>query len=235
MRTAVAMIELIFAIVIMGIVLMSAPLLISTASKSSMVVIQQEGIAATASEVGMILTRDWDESDTNITTESPILVVQNGDGNLASTTFPDGNITGIRVGTPDSSGRKFFSSVGGTERNATLPAAFNDGDDDDIDDYNGRNITLTGTRYAGGDLADATIDMNVTVRYVSDSPSTGSYAAAADTITFDNPFNNPSANSTNIKAISINTQTGQAGLDTNISMQAFSCNIGTYRIKTRSF
>ncbi len=44
-RPAIAMIELIFAIVIIGIVLMSVPQLISTAAKSGYVTIQQEAIS----------------------------------------------------------------------------------------------------------------------------------------------------------------------------------------------
>jgi hypothetical protein len=65
LRPAIAMVELIFAIVIMGIVLMSAPMLISTASKSGYVAIQQEAINEAASQVNMIMGYHWDENNTN--------------------------------------------------------------------------------------------------------------------------------------------------------------------------
>ncbi len=231
MRNAIAMVELIFAIVIMGIVMMSAPMLISQASQSSLQVVVQEAIAADASELGMILTRDWDESGTDETIESPILAVTNGDLELEMALFPDGNSSGRRAGTPTGSTRTSFSSIG-TELSATLEGAFNDGDGDDIDDFNGQSTPLTGTRYALGDLADVNITINTTVKYISDSPTAGTYNS--ELLTFNNPFdNNVTGVTTNIK--SVTSQVSSDNLDTAIKLQAFSCNIGTYTLKTRSF
>ncbi len=232
MRNGIAMIELIFAIVVMGIVLMSAPMLISTSAQGSLVAVQQEAIAASASELGMILTRDWDEAGTDETAESPILIVSNiGDPELEMVLAPDGNSSGRRAGTPIASTRKSFSSISNTEIDATLTAAFDEGDDDDIDDFNGDVITLTGIRYAFGDLADATISINTNVSYISDTPSAGSYNST--TLTLNNPFDATETATTNIK--SITAQTTSTNLDTSIRLQAFSCNIGTYTLKTRSF
>lgn len=235
MRKGIAMIELIFAIVIMGIVMMSAPTLISTASTSGLVAVQQEAIAASSSEIGMILTRDWDEGGTDETTESPILIVTNGHADLNMILAPDGNSSGRRAGTPTMSSRKSFSSIGG-ERNATADSAFNDGDGDDIDDFDTQSIALTGTRSSYGDLADTSITIATTVTYISDIPSNNSPAGSYNTriITFNNPFdNNVSGITTNIK--SITAQTTSTNLDTSIKLQAFSCNIGTYTLKMRSF
>jgi len=72
-RPAIAMIELIFAIVIMGIVMMSAPMLVSTASKSGFVAIQQEGISEVASQLNMILSYAWDENNADPTLGQMIL------------------------------------------------------------------------------------------------------------------------------------------------------------------
>ena len=117
--------------------------------QSGLVAVQQEAIAASSSEIGMILTRDWDEAGTDETTESPILIVTNGDAELEMILAPDGNSSGRRAGTPTTSSRKSFSSAGGLERAATLAAAFEaENDDDDIDDFNSDTITLTGIRYA---------------------------------------------------------------------------------------
>ena len=232
MRNAIAMVELIFAIVIMGIVMMSAPMLISQASQSSLQVVVQEAIAADASELGMILTRDWDESGTDETIENPILDVTNGDSELEMTLFPDGNSSGRRAGTPIGSTRTSFSSTG-TELNATLDSDFIDiNTNNDIDDFDGRSTPLTGTRYVLGDLADVNITINTTVKYISDSPTAGTYNS--ELLTFNNPFNNNVTGiTTNIK--SITSQVSSTNLDTAIKLQAFSCNIGTYTLKTRSF
>ena len=232
MRHALAMIELIFAIVVMGIVMMSAPMMISTASSSGIVAVQQEAIASSASEIGMILTRDWDASGTDITTESPILIVTNGDPLLDMVLSPDGNSSGRRAGTPTTSTRSAYSTSGATERNATADTAFNDGDTNDIDDFDGNTITLTGVRSAYGDVADASISIDIAVSYLSDATSSGTYNSRI--LTLNDPFdNNVSAVTTNIK--SITAQTTSTNLDTNIRLQAFSCNIGTYTLKTRSF
>jgi len=232
MRKAVAMIELIFAIVIMGIVMMSAPMLISSASSGSLVAVQQEAIAASASELGMILTRDWDEAGTDETAENPILIVTNGDSALDMTLAPDGNSSGRRAGTPITSSRKSFSSISSTERFATLKAAFEtESDADDIDDFDTDTITLTGTRYVLGDLSDTAISIATTVTYISDTPTAGTYDSV--TLTLNNPFDNNVTGTSNIK--SITAQTTSTNLDTSIKLQAFSCNIGTYTLKMRSF
>lgn len=232
MRNGIAMIELIFAIVVMGIVMLSAPMLISTSVQGGLVAVQQEAIAATSSEMGMILTRDWDEAGTDETTENPILIVTNGDAELDMILGPDGNSSGRRAGTPETSSRKSFSSVNNVERAATLPGAFEtEADSDDIDDFDTDTISLTGTRYAFGDLADVSININTTVSYISDTPSAGDYNA--QTLTLNNPFDNNVTGTSNIK--SLTALTTSTNLDTSIRLQAFSCNIGTYIIKTRSF
>ena len=180
----------------------------------------------------MVLTRDWDEAGTDETTESPILIVTAGDSELDMTLYPDGNSSGRRAGTPLTSTRKSFSSIASLELPATAEGAFNDGDNDDIDDFSGQSIALTGGRYAYGDLADANISIGLTVKYISDAPTAGSYNS--ELLTFNNPFdNNVTGVTTNIKSIA--AQVTSTNLDTNIILRAFSCNIGTYTIKTRSF
>ncbi len=81
-RPAIAMIELIFAIVIMGIVLMSAPMLISVATKSGYVAILQEAIHEASSQVNMIAGYHWDENDADELFLDPILGVSAGSSDL---------------------------------------------------------------------------------------------------------------------------------------------------------
>jgi type II secretory pathway pseudopilin PulG len=101
LRPAIAMIELIFAIVIMGIVLMSVPNLIRTTEKSGYVTIQQEAINEVSTHLNVVLSYHWDENDTYDTDDtdendtnksypSPILRVTNGDPGLDEALLPDG-------------------------------------------------------------------------------------------------------------------------------------------------
>jgi hypothetical protein len=241
-RRAVAMIELIFAIVIMGIALMSAPNLISQASMGSLSAVQQEAIAACATEMGMIMTRHWDEADTNESDFSPVLVVDENITDLNETIGADGNGTGRRVGTPQSSSRSFLTASG-QRLDATAPdhLGADGGDLDDIDDFDEHNATLSlgvsteRTTTSSGDYIDASLQMNTSVGYIS-SP-TGSYSLSSRKKNFDTPFSTTPANSTNVKYISttITSSAHDSTLHTNITLKAFMCNIGTYDLKRRTF
>ncbi|WP_289412568.1 type II secretion system protein [Sulfurovum zhangzhouensis] len=237
MRKAIAMIELIFAIVILGIVLMSAPMLISTATQSSYVSLQQEGIASASAEIGMILTHQWDEGDTDNTRTASVLVT-NGNADLnqeINGTIP----TGRRAGTPSSSSRRFTDSLGGAI-DATSPANLGSegGDMDDIDDF----ITaataalqdVESTSTLTGDILDKDITVAVNVRYLNDNPGGSSYAGSSNTLTYNLPFANGNAalGSSNIKQVQVrieNASTEEA-LQKDIVLNAFSCNIGTYQL-----
>jgi len=243
LRTGIAMIELIFAIVIMAIVLMSAPMLISQASKGSLVVVQQEAIVAASTDLGMILTRHWDEQDTNESLESPILLTVNP-VELAEALFPDGNATGKRAGTPLLSYRSFLTSLG--NRLPATPAAnfVAEGDFDDIDDYQGQGDILldvdgTNERAQDGNYMDTSLRLNTTVAYINDQPSAmGSYNAQA--MSLNSPFATAPAvagATSNIKSVSINVTSANPDVEitTNITLNAFSCNIGTYKLEERNF
>ncbi len=60
----------------------------------------------------------------------------------------------------------------------------------------------------------------------------------SETISFNAPaFGTSPAGTSNIKAVITNVTSGShnAELGTNITLRAFSCNIGTYELKERSF
>lgn len=238
LRAGIAMIELIFAIVIMGIVLMSAPMLVSQASKSGLVMVQQEAISAASTNIGMILTRHWDEQDTNESLESPILGVTNGSSELDEILDADGNGTGRRAGTPVLSYRSFLTSLG--ERlNATSAGTVSfkaEGDFDDIDDFDTQTITLENnetTTTEEGDYIDTSLQLATAISYINDGSG---YSSSG--MNFNSPFGSAAPGGTsNIKAISTTITSGShdAELGTNIILKAFSCNIGTYQLKERSF
>jgi hypothetical protein len=232
-RKAIAMIELIFAIVIMGIVLMSAPTMISQASMGSMSAVQQEAIAAGATEISMIMTRAWDENDTNESDYAPILVV---DENITALN-EDSNNSGKRVGTPRFSSRSFVTAEGRRLDASSLGVDSDDsGDYDDIDDFDKNTtslVTSESTTTEEGDYIDVSLSMEIDITY-NNSPN----ITYTDTnISFDAPFSTTSTDTTNIKAISVHISSGSNGdtLDTNITLKSFMCNIGTFELQRRSF
>jgi len=241
------MIELIFALVIMGIVLMSAPMLLNTITQSALVSTQQESIAIAASHMGMVLTHHWDKPNTNPSDTASILTVNNGDSNLSESFIVVGDVslgTGYRAGTPNTSKRTFISSL--HNRPQATPAnalRIDSGDRDDIDDFNGdTSLILSGTdNITKGDVIDKNITINTNVIYIPDRPSGSSYLGTSATLGYHDPFNPTSTigtnQSSNIKMITVRLTSNNAdnALDKNITLQAFSCNIGTYKLNKRSF
>ncbi len=229
LRPAIAMIELIFAIVIMGIVMMSAPMLISTASKSTYVALQQEGINEAASRINMIMGYAWDENNTDDRYTPPILHVSSGNGDLNMSSV----ITARRKGTPMVSQRTFIlSDANSSELNASSLGS-DGGDMDDIDDFIG-DISLTLIETATVDYTEkTTVNIKTEITYSADSPSGGTYTA--QTITFV-PFAAASG-TTNIKSIEVEltSTTTLDELEKTIVLRAFSCNIGGYELKERLF
>ena len=240
MRKAIAMIELIFAIVIMGIILMSAPMLISTASKSGYVAMQQEAINEAAAQVNMILGHYWDENNVNETEDSIILQTE-GDAGLNEANIT-GSLTGRRAGTPTTSLRTFLTSDGvrlnasalGDDANETLEE--HKDDMDDFDDSTG--LTEIQVSPDANYIETTTINIDRNVTYMGDAPGGGTYLdpTADNKLTFSDPFSAglPSG-TTNIKQISVTlTSTSTADeLEKKIVLRAFTCNIGSYRLEER--
>ena len=229
-RRGVAMIELIFAIVIIGITLLSAPLLLQQASKSGFVALQQEGIGEAATRVNMILGQDWDEMTTDTDIIPPILQTSAGHADLNEHTIA-GRGDGRRLGTPKESYRSFLTPSG---RKDASPLGADGGDADDIDDFIG-TVSLTSVESAISDYVDTNTSITTAVTYSSDAPTGSDYNAS--TIVF-NPFNSiAGSGTTNIKSIKV-TLTSVSGadeLEKNIVFQAFSCNIGGHQLEERRF
>jgi len=235
-RRGIAMIELIFAMVIIGIALLSAPMLIQQSIQSSNVALQQESIAAISTHLGIVMSKHWDEADTN-NTEAPILALTGNSGDFNISTYgADPLNTNIRVGmrnviarnSADTNNNLVFISTGAfgtpSEDNDTGEDTF-----DDIDDYNNQITTLSSTVSSPtGDYIDNNISISTTVTYGNDS----TVGAFDDTPIFNNIFNNQNIGTqSHIKFVSVRLTTSSpvAELEKNITMSAFSCNVGTYR------
>jgi len=217
-KKAVAMIELIFALVVMGIALMSAPMLIHQSIKSSNVALQQEAIVAAASQTAIILSTHWDEENANVPAgESPILEVNRGPFNFPLNALPIG-LQGVLGRTTDNGGNRLLPSAIGSDINETLYTDY-----DDVDDYDGSSFGLIlynaeQTTVNAGEYADTDINISTTVAYTKEDDVTTSTIGGAVS---------------NIKLITVNLTTNQVNvpeLAKDITMQAFSCNIGTYAI-----
>ncbi len=224
-KKAIAMIELIFALVIMGIVLMSAPMLIQQSIKSSNVALQQEAIVATASHTSLLLSMYWDEKNTpneenaSDTNYGEILDInRTNDSNF---TYPDRN---------NSSLRSISSSIITATINTHANHDNNETDIfefDDVDDFNDEpfGLMLFNDEISNSDYVDTNITISTSVNFAEDRLQSGLVSNILDinlTSTTD---------STNIKFITVNLISNYVEeLNKSITMKAFSCNIGQYSI-----
>ena len=237
MRRAIAMIELIFAIVVIGFVLSSVPNLISVAGKSIYTSLQQEAINAALSQMSMVMEAQWDNADTNYTNGSPVLEVD-------STILPLPPIGSVGdtlpFGVTTQTGRRcVYNDSNSTRGHATPPSALGkDNTDmegfgyfDDVDDYDGKTTTIVGGTSQTGDYIDNNISMLTKVYYGDDQPKviSGSNTNFNQNMEFSNPFRKANI-STNIKIITIDltstnpiTEIGSK----QIRFSTFMCNIGS--------
>ena len=213
-KRAIAMVELIFALVIMGIVLMSAPMLIQQSIKSSNVALQQEAIVAASSQTSILLSMYWDENNTE--GESPVLDVNNIGTGFTQPGL-SGNVVGRAIHDANATVRLPSTHLG-PDFNETDYTRF-----DDIDDYHNSSLSLQlsnaeSTTSDIGEYVDTNISIVTTVEYRQDANISA-------------PIVLP-ATSSNVKFITVNLTNNQdiPELEKNITMQAFSCNIGSYSI-----
>jgi len=216
-RKAVAMIELIFAIVIMGFAMMSIPNLLGLSARSGYTALQQEAIATASSDITLIFARQWDESNT-IQSDYEKILKTNGDTHLADR---NGGLTRVYDRVPITA--TSISSLGQDS-----------GDFDDIDDVNSIPVKLTTNdnkidKSKRGNI-DQDIQIVTLVNYISDAPKSGSWDSSQKLV-YDYKSPVDIKKITNIKNIKI-TLTSNSGvkeLEKNIVLFAFSCNIGGYK------
>jgi hypothetical protein len=229
-RKAIAMIELIFAIVIMGIVMLSAPLMLTTATKSSLVAFQQESIAIAAAHANTLMTYAWDEKNTKSYSggalQSRILTVNDGDPELVA------RIPGIRR-IMDTNLSSLSSTFGNADGNGTIAGLFTELRNDDIDDFHGAspslsiaNATSTSAKSYQDDYMDINITLQTDVSYLDDDINYNSCGTTGNGCAFNRPFNGgDQVASSNIKRIEI-TLTSSNVSGKNILLKSFMCNIG---------
>ena len=206
MRSAMSMLELVFAIVIMGIAVMSLPLILTQVQTNNAFALQQEAILAAKTKIGDILTHEWDNNSYDTTAQRSFVLSTNSPTtalNCSATTFR-------RAGHVNADYRRKCSPLG-----ATASSIGDDGGDlDDIDDFNGTTTVIANPLEGAGtlDYVFTALTLTPTITYISDTQ--------LNNFTF-NP-NNISATPTNIKTISVQV----TGTNQNITLRTFSFNIG---------
>lgn len=230
------MIELIFAIVVMGIVLLSAPMLVKVASKSNAVSLQQESIAILAQHLNAMMSHAWDEQNTESQGHYGIL------STTSSTTVlkRENNITAGMIR------RQERNATGGLVRIYASPASnFGENVDpdpllgtetvnDDVDDFSGTSYTLTLANSDPaitvlGNYIDKDINITTTVVYARDAASSPdlSTCLTGNGCAYSNPQPETNATrTTNVKYVT-STLTSAVFPDKNITMKMFMSNIGT--------
>lgn len=209
MRSAMSMLELVFAIVVMGIAVMSLPLILTQVQTNNTFSLQQEAILAAKTKIGDILTYEWDHNSYDVAAQRSFVLTAingNGDLNCSATTFR-------RIGHVNADYRRKCSLAG-----ATASAIGTDGLDD-IDDFNGQATTITATLEGAGtlDYVFTALTLTPTITYASDT------ATYSNTPLNNFTFNPNNANvRTNIKTIAVTASGGNQ----NITLRTFSCNIG---------
>jgi Tfp pilus assembly protein PilV len=243
-RQGIAMIELIFALVIIGIVLMSAPMLISQASQSNSVALQQEAIAAIATHTNILLSKHWDEENAKLVGGvSPILHTDFNNSNF------DFNLTETRRGLSLFNGR--LTVHNNVLLNASSIGEDGAGDRNDIDDYHDQHNTVTvyGSqniksyeKMYKGDYIDINLDIHTKVKYIKDnqylnSNLIGDLNTSNITIDIDPSALIVGGLTSNIKFLNVvlSSTSGIKELNKNITLQAFSCNIGTTTMNGKEY
>ncbi|WP_060826216.1 type II secretion system protein [Sulfurospirillum cavolei] len=212
MRSAMSLIELVFTIVIMGIAVMSLPLILTQVQRNDAFAMQQEAILAAKAKIGNILTYEWDHNSYDSTaSRSFVLATSSPDTelNCNGTTFR-------RLGHVNADSRRKCSATGASA-SAIGADAGDGGNFTDIDDFDADAINISASAEGAGTL-DYIFNLNLrtSITYAADSAT---YNVSPVVFTL-NPDNN--ATVTNIKTISVTVSGG----DQNITLRAFTCNIG---------
>ncbi len=232
LRKGIAMIELIFALVILGITLMSAPMLVSQATTSSTVTFQQESIAMVAAHTDALMTYQWDESNTlpiAAPTRDILRVTPSAD---TDPELDDGNLINVLrapqvVYTLPASRRRQISTAGAgvpppPARFATVALGQDANDNDDVDDFTNNALHLAHAGAANapnqGEYMDTAVTITPIVTYAKDTTDYAANTIAA-------PDFAVTPNPTHIKNITT-TLISQILPTKQIVLRAFMCNIG---------
>jgi len=230
MHKGSSMIELVIAIVVMGIAVMSLPLILTQSQNSNALALQQEVIMATKTKVSYILAYEWDENsyDENASVSRVLDTTSSSD---ASDDFDVDANTTRRIGHIAADNRRRLRNIDDVDRNASV---FSIDGANDIDDFHDTNESTTISATSASDMDYIFIVTRHTeVAYIKDTLALGFDNNDAN-ITFSFDINTTSITGpTNIKMITV--QTSNADNSVNTTLRAFASNIGESRISKRAW
>jgi len=224
LHSAFTMIELIFAIVIIGITMLSVPLLITTDAETQERNLIQEGIMVTTTKISQVLTFPWDPQSSPggaIMSTSQVLntaAAPNGLGRVAGLDFRAGHFQeALRRRMTPLNAQRAATAVGTAVVGATT----------NLNDFDGTVIPLVG---GTGALAYKNpYQLTTSVNYVTDILTASNYNTAGNTnLQFDYTLADPGI-TTNIKVVQVlaDQQDPTTGVWTPVvQLNAFSCNVG---------
>ena len=229
MKRGFSLIEVVFAIIIIAISLMSIPMLLKESAKSNEFSMMQEAILATSTKMGNILSYPWDKNSYDRTNKIlRTLDVSNGDSKLkrVTTGINDNN---LRTGHIYVDYRRRFYDYNGSA-GITLPdTTINNIPKQSINDFHRETKNIGGS--GGFDYKDSGMSMTSMVYYIGDNANYGSTSVVANiTPTPANAVN--TANSTNIKMVEVTTS--MPSLGQNILLRSYLSNIGQSKLLTRT-
>ena len=216
MRKAASMLELVIAIVVMGIAVSALPLILTQSQNSNALALQQEAIMATKAKISYILAYEWDARsyDANASASRVLDTTSSSDADDDFDVL-DANST-KRKGHVRADKRRRLRDNDDLDRNATT---LTDNTYRDVDDFNGKDENMSISTI---DDYIFRINLHSDVSYFDDGKmDTIDYDSNETTFVFDS--NRTKNNPTNIKMITVQT-TGENGI--NITMRAYASNIG---------
>lgn len=217
MRRAASMLEMVIAIVVMGIAVSALPLILTQSQNSNALALQQEAIMATKAKVAYILTYEWDARSYDANTSfSRVLDTTHSSHAHDDFDVLEANST-RRKGHVNTDKRRRLRDSNDVDRNAT---GFSNNGYSDIDDFSffghDENVSISAI-----DDYIFQINLHPDVSYIDDGKDLGiDYDLNSTTFTFNKDATK--SNPTNIKMITVTT----TGDNINIVMRAFASNIG---------
>ncbi len=228
-RAGFSLVELVLAIVIIAISLMTIPLMLTQSGNNNSFAMAQETIFAARTKMGNILTHQWDRNSTEnngSVTYIRVLDVQAGDAELSrdGATQDDNR----RIGHVASNFRRRFHDGNMTAAEMTFPAGgVTDVNNTSIDNFHNDFSTLS----SFGDF-DYVRDFNLTttVSYISDDANYTRQIIGFDFNISSGADINIIANSTNIKMIEVTARSEDGNV---FVFRSFSSNIGQTDLLSR--
>lgn len=232
MKRGFSLIEVVLAIVIIAISMMSVPMLLKQTSKSDEFSIIQEAVLASSTKMGNILSYSWDKNsyDNSNFILRTLDISSNGDSELVRVIGT--NDSNLRKGHIFQNSRRRFFDYNGSNGITYPDNTVTPSNKVSINDFHNQTATIGG----GGayDYKDSTISMNSKIYYVPDSAT---YSNTNINFTFSQSTSvpitsDPKTKSTNIKMIVITTISPLLGHS--LTLRTYESNIGQSKLITRT-